>query len=498
MYVEFFEINAPSQLKTFVENKGLEYVRGNGYYQLTKTEKIADVKHIIVQRIADNMFITGDNVKTLLGLTETKNFNIDASTIPDFKVYVQSTAYNRKLLAGTLFLYVVSAPGYEVKETLGSIVTGAISDSLIVADLPEVVSTTTPSVELPKPIDVAISFDTTGSMYTCLSETRRRIAETVKTLFDTIPDIRFSITAHGDYGDIYVTKNTPFTTNPQTIIDFVNTVPATNGYDSDECYELVLHETRSLNWRPDSKRILIMIGDATPHPYGHSRNQRNIYWRTEATALREMGVSIYSVQALGSSTARNSFWEPLAKSTDGVYLQLDQFSHTVQIISAICYHGYTNQSLTQYRDQIQASGQMNRSMHAMFNSLMGISSSYSAGNHHDRLTTVAPSRFQVLTVDRRCSIKEFVNSHSLIFKTGRGFYEFTKPEVISDKKELVLMDKITGDMYTGEQAATIIGRNGGKIRPSDLAEWRVFVQSTSYNRVLVENTGFLYEVDTSA
>ena len=44
-----------------------------------------------------------------------------------------------------------------------------------------------------------------------------------------------------------------------------------------------------------------------------------------------------------------------------------------------------------------------------------------------------------------------------IFKAGRGFYEFTKPEVISQKKEVVLLDKATGDMFTGPEALDLIG-----------------------------------------
>ncbi len=45
-------------------------------------------------------------------------------------------------------------------------------------------------------------------------------------------------------------------------------------------------------------------------------------------------------------------------------------------------------------------------------------------------------------MDERCDIKTFVQKNSLLFKTGRGFYEFTKPEKISDKKEVVLIDKV--------------------------------------------------------
>jgi hypothetical protein len=52
-------------------------------------------------------------------------------------------------------------------------------------------------------------------------------------------------------------------------------------------------------------------------------------------------------------------------------------------------------------------------------------------------------------------------------------------------------------MFTGPEACALIGAgvSSRKIEPAVLDEFRVFVQSTSYNRVLVEATGFLYEVD---
>ena len=99
----------------------------------------------------------------------------------------------------------------------------------------------------------------------------------------------------------------------------------------------------------------------------------------------------------------------------------------------------------------------------------------------------------------RVSIKEFAEKNGLPFKVGRGFYEFTKPEKISGGKEIVLVDKVTGDMVTGTEAQRIVGVTGSdaRIHPAALDKWRVFVQSTSYNRVLVPDTGFLYEVDDS-
>ena len=66
----------------------------------------------------------------------------------------------------------------------------------------------------------------------------------------------------------------------------------------------------------------------------------------------------------------------------------------------------------------------------------------------------------------KCSIKEFVTRNSLLFSAGRGFYEFTKPEIISAKKEVVLVDRDTGDMFTGQEACELVGagRRPGEAR----------------------------------
>ncbi len=60
----------------------------------------------------------------------------------------------------------------------------------------------------------------------------------------------------------------------------------------------------------------------------------------------------------------------------------------------------------------------------------------------------------MLAVDARCSIKDFVQRNSLIFKAGRGFYEFTKPETVSHKKEVVLVDKVGREGGGGSVART--------------------------------------------
>jgi len=113
----------------------------------------------------------------------------------------------------------------------------------------------------------------------------------------------------------------------------------------------------------------------------------------------------------------------------------------------------------------------------------------------DGLKPVEEDRFRILHVPKRCTIKQFVLSNSLEFKCGRGFYEFTKPEIISHKKEVVVVEKSSGDRFSGRDAARLIGAGSGmRIPPTIFETWQVFVQSTSYGRILVAGTDFLYEV----
>ena len=71
--------------------------------------------------------------------------------------------------------------------------------------------------------------------------------ETATRLFREIPGIRIAVFAHGDYQDkpqTYDTKWVDFTSDKKKVCNFIKNVSSTCGYDSDECYELVLRQVR--------------------------------------------------------------------------------------------------------------------------------------------------------------------------------------------------------------------------------------------------------------
>jgi hypothetical protein len=339
-------------------------------------------------------------------------------------------------------------------------------------------------------VDLVFSFDTTGSMYPCLTQVRRSIAQTVPVLFKQIPDLRMGIITHGDYCDEPDTITSLDLTNDQEeIIDFVKTAPSTHGGDADECYELVLNHARTFHWTSGRNKALVLIGDACPHKIGYRYGGKvnDLDWENEAGLLLEAGIQIYPIQALGRSGS-NKFYRTLADMSGAPKLALPQFSDIVDILCALCYQ--RADKLTQFEDTLRT--RTKRPSYHVERTLDIL-----AGRKVSKRTAEIGSRFQVLDVDTNCDIKSFVENNGLRFKKGRGFYQFTKPVLVQEYKEVVAQNNETGAILYGGKARTALGipKGRAKTRPLPGSKYTGFVQSTSVNRKLLAGTKFLYEVD---
>jgi hypothetical protein len=97
------EIKDISQIKPFIESKGIPYVRGNAYYQLTKREQIQPQKALAVMHKATGEIYTGPQARDLVGLPDI-HVTVAPTFNPSYIVFVQSTSTNRKLLPNTQLL----------------------------------------------------------------------------------------------------------------------------------------------------------------------------------------------------------------------------------------------------------------------------------------------------------------------------------------------------------------------------------------------------------
>ncbi|XP_071118680.1 uncharacterized protein [Haliotis cracherodii] len=221
--------------------------------------------------------------------------------------------------------------------------------------------------------EIVFSFDTTGSMSSCLAEVRGRLQDMIQRLQADIPAVRIAVFAHGDYctKSTYVTKWIDFSTDVKELCDFVMNVEDTGGCgDNGECYELVLRQVREeLSWTPGSNRVLVVVGDDKPHEPDFKANKLKIDWRKETQTLNEMGVKIYGVQC---GTGNTTFYETISNKTGGRHLKLENFTNIFDFLMAICYREQGAEILHVYEKEVRArcaDGALSKDMEGMFTSL---------------------------------------------------------------------------------------------------------------------------------
>jgi len=372
------------------------------------------------------------------------------------------------------------------------------------------------------PLDMVVSFDVTGSMMPVLAAVRDNLDRLTATIFaadreqgGSGPPTRMMIFAHGDYDatPYQVTSTSGFTSDPAAVSAFIRGVQSvSNNWNEGENYEEVLDRCCALDWRPDARKLIVLVGDDLPHPPHFPQNTRKLDWRASGRRLAEMDVRCYAVQCASGGVERaKPFYRELAGfHRFGRYLLLDQFYMMSELVLGI-FHAASDDidALRDHEAELLRTGRHNRHMAQAFATLRGedptTGGAATAAADPGAMVPVAEGRFQMMPVREPVVIKPFVEAAGVRFKAGRGFYELTKPESVGLAKEVVLERRATGEFFTGDAARALLGLNPtratSRISPTAaaqrpiFAEYRIFVQSTSYNRRLMPGTMFLYEVD---
>lgn len=93
-------------IKDFFILSGATFKIGKGFYELSKSEEVQERKEVIlVNRYGD--FFSGAKARELIGLPYGTRGKVRPKRGFEYKVFVQSTSNNRKLIGGTQFLYEV-------------------------------------------------------------------------------------------------------------------------------------------------------------------------------------------------------------------------------------------------------------------------------------------------------------------------------------------------------------------------------------------------------
>ena len=123
-------------------------------------------------------------------------------------------------------------------------------------------------------LDVVFAIDATGSMKNDLAVLKKDLMPSLLDSFKDAPNARFGLLFYRDYGDSFSFRELPvkmfdFTTNLNTFTKNLNSIKiiGKEGGDIPEAvYEAIYASSEFYKWRPGVSKLIILIGDAEPHP----------------------------------------------------------------------------------------------------------------------------------------------------------------------------------------------------------------------------------------
>ena len=97
---EIDDANDGAQIRDFVNEQGVTFVKGCAFYELKKTEEVQGYKQIAIRDKTTGAVYSGFGARDLLGLPHTSDVKLAPGSHGNYEIYVQSTSINRKLTKG--------------------------------------------------------------------------------------------------------------------------------------------------------------------------------------------------------------------------------------------------------------------------------------------------------------------------------------------------------------------------------------------------------------
>lgn len=117
-----------------------------------------------------------------------------------------------------------------------------------------------------KSVDLVLALDTTSSMKDDIDSVRRKLIPMLKELIAEFRSFRVGMVLYKDYFDEYMTRVERFTADFDVFQRNLNAIRVSGGRDIPEAVHEALHAAAiSFTWEAE-ERIVILIGDAPPHP----------------------------------------------------------------------------------------------------------------------------------------------------------------------------------------------------------------------------------------
>jgi len=140
-------------------------------------------------------------------------------------------------------------------------------------------------------VDIVICLDVTASMRPFFGEIRQYLVPTIRDMAARLESVRVGMVFYKDYFDEFLNRVVPFTQDFNTLQRSINNVRVSGGGDIPEAvHEALYAGATQLAWEGET-RIMILIGDAPPHPRPRGRITREM---VDAEIVRQ-GIDLHAI-----------------------------------------------------------------------------------------------------------------------------------------------------------------------------------------------------------
>ena len=140
-------------------------------------------------------------------------------------------------------------------------------------------------------LDMVICLDTTGSMRPHIDSVRSQLIHMLKETISESVSFRIGMVLFRDYNEEYLTRIIPFTDDFELFQEKLDTVKPGKGGDVPEAvYEALYAGATKFPWAAESK-IMILIGDAPPHPRPRGRITKQMV----NSELTNRGIKVHAI-----------------------------------------------------------------------------------------------------------------------------------------------------------------------------------------------------------
>ncbi|MDR2921901.1 MAG: VWA domain-containing protein [Treponema sp.] len=142
-----------------------------------------------------------------------------------------------------------------------------------------------------KDVDIVVCLDVTGSMKPYFDAIRLRLIPILKEMTAGFVSFRIGMVFYKDYYDEFINKVFPFTRDFDALQRNISGVRVNGGGDIPEAvYEALYAGATKLSWEAE-KRIMLLIGDAPPHPRPRGSITRQMVDREAA----DRGIEVHAI-----------------------------------------------------------------------------------------------------------------------------------------------------------------------------------------------------------